>query len=120
MAHRESPCHAKIIVLVAPTQTKAVVTKDGEPIEDGAHETLMTGSSAYPPWFMVGKSAALTLELTQTAVRRVRGEWPGRNRRTVVLPQDHWQESWTKQIWPHEVSGPWMNSSLPPGQTIIS
>jgi hypothetical protein len=60
MTHRESSCHARIVVLVAPIQTKAIVrmshdpvfesvTKDGEPIEDGAHETLTTGSSAYAP-----------------------------------------------------------------------
>jgi hypothetical protein len=48
--------------------------KDGEPIEDSAHETITIGSSAYTPWFVAGESAALTLELTQTAVRRVRGE----------------------------------------------
>jgi hypothetical protein len=47
------------------------VTKDGDPIEDGTHETLTIGSSAYAQWFMVGDSAALILELTQTAVRRV-------------------------------------------------
>jgi hypothetical protein len=51
MTHRESPCHTKTVVFVAPTQTKAVVrvsrgpafesaTKDGETIEDDAHETL--------------------------------------------------------------------------------
>jgi hypothetical protein len=73
------------VVLVALTQGKAVVrlsrdpvfesvTKDGEPIEDGAHETLTIGSSASAPWSVVGESARLTLELTQTAVRRVRGE----------------------------------------------
>jgi hypothetical protein len=82
MTHRELLCHAKIVVLVAATQTKAVVrasgdpvfesmTKDGEPIEDGAHETRMITSSASAPWFVIGESAALTLELTQTVVRRV-------------------------------------------------
>jgi hypothetical protein len=49
MTHRESLCDANIVVLVAPTQTKAVVscdpvfesgTKDGELIEHGAHETV--------------------------------------------------------------------------------
>jgi hypothetical protein len=91
MTLRESPCHAKIVVLVAPTQTKVVVrvsrdpvfesvTKDGKYIEDSAYETLTIGSSAYAPWFVGGESAALTLELAQMAVRRVRGEWPGRNR----------------------------------------
>jgi hypothetical protein len=79
MTHRESPCHAKIVGLVTRTQTKAVVrvsrdpfsegvTKDGEPMEDGAHETPTIGSTAYAPWFVVGESAALTLELTQTLV----------------------------------------------------
>jgi hypothetical protein len=50
------------------------VTKDGERIDDGACETLTIGSSASAPWFMGGESAAPTLELTQTAIRRVRGE----------------------------------------------
>jgi hypothetical protein len=83
MTHRESLCHAKIVVLVAPTLTKVLVrvprdpvfenvTKDGEPIKDGAHETLTIGSSAYAPWPLVDGSAALALELTQTAARRVR------------------------------------------------
>jgi hypothetical protein len=60
MTHRQSPCHVKIVVLVTPTQTKAFVrvsrdpvfehlTKDGKRIEDGAHETLTIGSSAYAP-----------------------------------------------------------------------
>jgi hypothetical protein len=85
MTHRMSPCHAKIAVRVAPTQTKAVVrvsldpvfesvTTDEEPIEDGAHETRAIWSSTSAPWFMVGESSALTLELTQTAIRRVREE----------------------------------------------
>jgi hypothetical protein len=85
MPHQELPCHAKIVCLVAPTQTKVVVrvsrdpvfesvTKDEEPIGDGTHETPTIGSSVDVPWLMVGESAALTLELTQTAVRRVRRE----------------------------------------------
>jgi hypothetical protein len=60
MTHRESSSHAKIAVLVAPTQTKAVVrvsrdpvfknvTEDGEPIKDRVQETLMIGSSADAP-----------------------------------------------------------------------
>jgi hypothetical protein len=50
------------------------VAKDGEPIEDGTHETPTIRSSACASWFMVAESPALTLELTQTVVRRVRGE----------------------------------------------
>jgi hypothetical protein len=107
MAHRESPCHAKIIVLVAATQTKVVVevsgdpvfesvTKDGESIEDGLHETLTIESSASAPWFGVSESVALTPELMQTTVQRMQGEWPGRNRQTEVLPRGYWQESRTK------------------------
>jgi hypothetical protein len=77
--------HAKIVVLITATQTQAVVrllrdpvfenvTKDGEPIEDGAHKTLTIGSSASAPWCVVSESVALSLELTQPAVRRVRAE----------------------------------------------
>jgi hypothetical protein len=44
-----------------------ILTKDGEPIEDGAHETLTIESSAYTPRSVIGESAALTLKLTQTA-----------------------------------------------------
>jgi hypothetical protein len=83
MTHRESPCHVKIVDRVAPTQTKAFmrvsrdpvfesVTKDGEPIEDGAHETFTIGSSPYAPWFVAGESAVPTLELP--VVGGVRGE----------------------------------------------
>jgi hypothetical protein len=80
MTHRELPCYVKIVALVPPTQTKALVrvsrdpvfesvAKNVESIEDGAHETLTIRSNAHTPWFVVGESAALTLELTQTAVR---------------------------------------------------
>jgi hypothetical protein len=85
MTRRESPCHAKIVILVASTQTNAAVrlsrdpgfesvAKDGKPIEDAAHETVTIGPSGCVPWFAIGESTALTPELTQTAVRRVRGE----------------------------------------------
>jgi hypothetical protein len=100
MIHRESPCHANVIVLVALTQTKVVVrvsgdpvfesvTKNGEPIKDGAHETRAIGSSVQAPWFVRGESARPTLELTQTVVRRAQGEWRSRNHRTKVLPQEY-------------------------------
>jgi hypothetical protein len=65
---------AKAVVRVSGEPVFESMTKKGEPIEDGARVTLMMGSSAYAPWFVGGESAALTLELTQTAVRRVRGE----------------------------------------------
>jgi hypothetical protein len=45
--------------------------KDEEPIEDGEQETLTIESSAHALWFLVGESTVRTLELTQTAVRRV-------------------------------------------------
>jgi hypothetical protein len=74
MTHRELPCHAKIVVLVAPTQTKAVVwvsrdpvfesaTKDVESIEDGGRKTRTIGPGCYAPWLVVGESTARTLEL---------------------------------------------------------
>jgi hypothetical protein len=74
MTHPESLCHAKTVVLVASTQIKGVVRvprdsvfesviKDGEGIEDAAHETLAIASSVYALWFVVGESVVLTLEL---------------------------------------------------------